>query len=147
MTASSPNPHPIVGVAAAIWNDHREILLIRRGKEPRKGEWSLPGGKVEFGETLQDAVHREVLEETGLTIKIIALAEALETILDDETGAPNAHYVLIDYSARVISGTAKAATDAADARWFTMAQVAQTPMWDEMRRVIALSEAQVWGQG
>lgn len=145
MTGSTPHPRPIVGVAAAIWNDRREILLIRRAKEPRKGQWSLPGGKVEFGETLHAAVLREVREETGLEIEIIALTEALETMLDDATGAPNTHYVLIDYSARVVSGTAKAASDAADARWFTMAELAQTPVWDEMRRVIALSELQVWG--
>lgn len=147
MTGIDPNPRPIVGVAAIIWNDQREVLLIRRSKDPRKGQWSLPGGKVEFGETLYAAVHREVLEETGLTIEIIALAEALETMLDDAAGAQNAHYVLIDYSTRVVSGTAKAASDAADARWFTMAELAQTPIWDEMRRVIALSEVQIWGQG
>ncbi len=146
MASIAPNPYPVVAVAAIIWNAQREVLLIRRSKEPRKGQWSLPGGKVEFGETLHAAVHREVREETGLEIEIIALAETLETMLDETAGAPYAHYVLIDYSTRAVSGTAKAASDAADARWFTMTELAQTPIWDEMRRVIALSEVQVWGE-
>ena len=129
----------VVGVAAVIWNDLGQVLLIRRAKAPRKGEWSLPGGKVEFGETLTAAVHREVREETGLEVEILGLVDVAETIRDAAAGAPDDHFVLIDFAARVVSGTAQAASDAADARWFDMEELAGLPLWSEMRRIIALS--------
>jgi 8-oxo-dGTP diphosphatase len=129
----------VVGVAAVIWNDLGQVLLIRRAKAPRKGEWSLPGGKVEFGETLTAAVHREVREETGLEVEILGLVDVAETIRDAAAGAPDDHFVLIDFGARVVSGTAQAASDAADARWFDMEELAALPLWSEMRRIIALS--------
>lgn len=129
-----------VGVAAVIWNDRREVLLIRRMKEPRKGQWSLPGGKVEFGESLHLALKREIREETGLEIEIMGLIDVAETIDDEAAGAKGFHFVLIDYAARVISGEAVAASDAADATWVPITKLAEYPMWDEMRRLIRRSE-------
>jgi 8-oxo-dGTP diphosphatase len=129
----------VLGVAAVIWNDRGEVLLIRRAKEPRKGQWSLPGGKLEFGETLIDGVQREVREETGLEVEILGLIDVAETIRDTSVGAADDHFVLIDYGARVISGTAEAASDAAEARWFTLEELDTLPLWSEMRRIIALS--------
>ena len=129
----------VLGVAAVIWNDRGEVLLIRRAKEPRKGQWSLPGGKVEFGETLIEGVRREVCEETGLEVEILGLIDVAETIRDAEAGAANDHFVLIDYGARVISGTAVAASDAAETRWFAMDALDALLLWSEMRRIIALS--------
>jgi 8-oxo-dGTP diphosphatase len=129
----------VLGVAAVIWNGRGDVLLIRRAKEPRKGQWSLPGGKLEFGETLIEGVRREVREETGLEVEILGLIDVAETIRDVEAGAANDHFVLIDYSARVISGTAKAASDAAEARWFTRDELDALPLWSEMHRIIALS--------
>ena len=129
----------VLGVAAVIWNGRGDVLLIRRAKEPRKGQWSLPGGKLEFGETLIEGVRREVREETGLEVEILGLIDVAETIRDAEAGAANDHFVLIDYSARVISGTAVAASDAAEARWFALAELDALPLWSEMRRIIALS--------
>src|SRR5580658_8022146 len=128
-----------LGVAAVIWNGQGDVLLIRRAKEPRKGQWSLPGGKLEFGETLIEGVLREVREETGLEVEILGLVDVAETIRDAEAGAANDHFVLIDYSARVISGNAEAASDAAEARWFTLDELDTLPLWSEMRRIIALS--------
>ena len=137
--------NPVLAVAAVIWNDQREVLLIRRTKEPRKGQWSLPGGKVEFGESIEDAARREVLEETGLTVALLGVAGIAETILDASAGAADVHFVLIDYSARVVSGEAKAASDAADATWFTQEAIQNLPLWDETKRIIAQSARDVWG--
>lgn len=143
--ADPSSRNPVLAVAAVIWNDQREVLLIRRTKEPRKGQWSLPGGKVEFGESIEDAARREVLEETGLTVALLGVAGIAETILDASAGAADVHFVLIDYSARVVSGEAKAASDAADATWFTREAITDLPLWDETKRIIAQSARDVWG--
>ncbi|MGN6515761.1 MAG: NUDIX hydrolase [Rhizomicrobium sp.] len=143
--AASLSQYPVLGVAAVIWNDRREVLLIRRTKEPRKGQWSLPGGKVEFGESIEDALRREIREETGLEVALLGLAGVAETVLDPEAGAANAHFVLIDYSARLVSGEAVAASDAADATWFTREEVAALPLWPELHRIIVQSAREVWG--
>jgi 8-oxo-dGTP diphosphatase len=143
--ADNPPRNPVLAVAAVIWNDRREVLLIRRTKEPRKGQWSLPGGKVEFGESIEDAARREVLEETGLEVALLGLAGVAETILDASVGAADVHFVLIDYSARVVSGEAKAASDAADATWFSQDAIRELPLWDETKRIIAQSARDVWG--
>jgi 8-oxo-dGTP diphosphatase len=143
--ADPSSRNPVLAVAAVIWNDQREVLLIRRTKEPRKGQWSLPGGKVEFGESIEDAARREVLEETGLTVALLGVAGIAETILDASAGAADVHIVLIDYSARVVSGEAKAASDAADATWFTQEAIKDLPLWDETKRIITQSARDVWG--
>jgi 8-oxo-dGTP diphosphatase len=142
--APLPASQPVLGVAAVVWNDAREVLLIRRTKEPRKGQWSLPGGKVEFGESIEDAVRREVREETGLEIALLGLAGVAETVLDASAGAADTHFVLIDYSARVVSGEAVAASDAADATWFSTEAIEKLPLWEETRRIIAQSARDVW---
>ncbi|MGD0866475.1 MAG: NUDIX domain-containing protein [Rhizomicrobium sp.] len=141
MERDSPPAHGriVVGVAAVIWNGEGRVLLIRRAKAPRKGEWSLPGGKVEFGEPLIAAVLREVREEAGLEVEILGLVDVAETIRDAAAGAADDHFVLIDYGARVISGIAQAASDAAEARWFSLPELDALPLWSEMRRIIALS--------
>ena len=139
VTMNAGPPRVVVGVAAVIWNDRGEILLIRRAKAPRKGEWSLPGGKVEFGETLIEAVRREALEETGLTIEVLGLVDVVESVREVAAGSPDGHYVLIDFGTKVTSGTARAGSDALDARWFSLAEIAASELWSEMQRIIALS--------
>jgi 8-oxo-dGTP diphosphatase len=106
---------PIVGVGA-ILIDKNCVLLVQRGKEPLKGEWSIPGGAVELGETLDAALHREVWEETGLEIESRGIVEVLDRIHSEQERV-RYHFVLIDYLCRVTGGTLKAASDAADARW------------------------------
>ena len=108
---------PIVGVGAVVIDGGR-VLLVRRGQEPLKGEWSLPGGALELGETLQQGVVREVLEETGLTVVPAGIVEILDRITHDEaSGQIRYHYVLIDFICRVAGGTLRGASDVDDARW------------------------------
>ena len=110
---------PIVAVGAVILDGDR-VLLVQRGHEPLKGEWSLPGGAVEVGETLQAALEREVREETALDIDVGPVVEVLDGIRRDAAGRIEYHYIIIDYACRVRPGsptTAARGTDAADVRW------------------------------
>jgi len=107
---------PITGVGAVIIENDR-VLLIERGHEPLKGEWSLPGGALELGETIAEGVIREVHEETGLTVEPIAVVEVFDRIVRDEPGRVRYHYVLIDFLCRVTGGSLACASDAASARW------------------------------
>jgi mutator protein MutT len=110
-----PN-RPLIGVGALIFERGR-ILMAQRGKEPLKGWWSLPGGAVEAGETLEAAIRREVLEETGLVVDPLRVHEIFERIIRDSAGAPEYHYVLIDYICRVNSGRPAAGDDVAQVAW------------------------------
>ena len=107
---------PMVGVGAVVIEGGR-VLLIRRGHAPMKGEWSLPGGALEVGETLLEGVRREVREETGLDVEPVAMIEVLDRIARDAEGRVQFHYVLIDYLCRVTGGELCCATDATEARW------------------------------
>lgn len=112
---------PIAGVGAVILRSgvagEPAVLLIRRGQEPLKGEWSLPGGAVELGETLEEAIRREVLEETGLAVETIGIVQAFDRISRDGEGRVRYHYVLIDFLCRVTGGALACASDALEARW------------------------------
>lgn len=109
---------PIVGVGALIFEQGR-ILMAQRGKEPLMGWWSLPGGALELGETLDFAVRREVREETGLEIEPLEVFEIFERLMRDDSGAPEYHYVLIDYLCRVTGGTLCAGDDVCRVEWVT----------------------------
>jgi 8-oxo-dGTP diphosphatase len=108
---------PIVGVGAVVI-DGTKVLLVRRGQEPLKGEWSLPGGALELGETLQQGIVREVLEETGLIVVPGGIIEILDRITQDEaSGRVRYHYVLIDFVCHVTGGALCRASDAEEVRW------------------------------
>jgi 8-oxo-dGTP diphosphatase len=115
---------PIVGVGAVVLDGDR-VLLVRRGHEPLKGEWSLPGGAVEVGEALDAAVAREVLEETGVEVEVGPMIDVLDSIRVDPDGRARYHFVLIDYLCRPIGGTLCCATDAADATWAAVDDLAR----------------------
>jgi 8-oxo-dGTP diphosphatase len=107
---------PLVGVGAIIFNRDR-ILMAQRGKQPLQGWWSLPGGALELGESLEDAVCREVLEETGLVVRPVKLFEVFERIIRDAAGAPEYHYVLIDYVCRATGGELRPGDDVCAVEW------------------------------
>jgi len=115
---------PIVGVGAVIVDGNR-VLLVRRGHEPLKGEWSIPGGAVELGETLEVACEREVLEETGLEIEVGPMIDVFDRIRWDADGEARFHYVLVDFVCRRISGTLACASDAMDAKWASLDELAE----------------------
>lgn len=113
---------PIAAVGAVIFDDDR-VLLIQRGQEPLKGEWSLPGGAVEIGEPLEAALAREVREETALDVVVGPVVEVLDSIRRDAGGRAEYHYIIIDYLCRVRGGTTTTPTrgsDAADVRWVSV---------------------------
>ena len=110
---------PLVGVGAVIVKESR-VLLIQRGTPPLLGEWSLPGGVLECGETLREAVAREAREETGLAVEPGEMLGVYERVIRDDEGRVRYHYVLIDFLCRAAGGDLKAGSDAADVRWFTL---------------------------
>ena len=127
-----PAPIPCVGVVCLRGD---EVLLIRRARPPKQGEWSLPGGRIEPGERAVDAALRELREETGIEAEITGLIDVVDGLFP-EAGR---HYVLIDYAARWISGEPVAGDDALEARFVALDQVAALVDWAETRRVIALA--------
>ncbi len=111
---------PLVGVGAVVVEQGR-VLLVQRGTEPAKGKWSIPGGLIDVGESLGEAVAREVLEETGLVVEPIELIELLDRIHRDGDRV-RYHYVIADYLCRVVGGTLLAASDADAVRWVERAE-------------------------
>ena len=109
---------PFVGVGAVIVRDNR-VLLIRRGQPPLLGEWSLPGGVLECGETLAEAAIREAREETGLIVEVGEMLGVYERIIRSDDARVRYHYVLIDFLCRRVGGDLKAGSDASEAAWFT----------------------------
>jgi 8-oxo-dGTP diphosphatase len=128
-----------LGVGAVIWNATREVVLIRRGKAPRENQWSIPGGHIEWGESVRDALVREVHEETGLSVEIAGLIDVVDLLTRDDAGNVTRHYVLIDFAARLTGGDLCAGSDAAEARWVPYAQLANYALWSETRRIIDAS--------
>jgi 8-oxo-dGTP diphosphatase len=126
---------PILGVGAVIV-DAGQVLLVRRATEPLKGEWSVPGGVLELGEKLHDAVRREVLEETGLTVEPGAVLEVLDNIFTDGDGQTEYHYVLVDYLCRKISGEATAGTDVSDVKWVSESDLPAMGLRDSIQQVV-----------
>jgi len=135
---TSPPRHPQPG-AGVVCLRGADVLLIRRGKPPRAGEWSLPGGRIEWGESPQDAALRELGEETGVEAEILGLLDVVDGAFRGPDGALQAHYVLIDYAARWRSGEPVAGDDAVEARFWPAAEAMALVQWSETRRIIALA--------
>lgn len=108
--------HPLLGVGAIIvYNE--QVLVVRRANPPLQGEWSIPGGLVETGETTREAITREIREETGLTIEPVELVEVFERILRDANSRVRYHFVVIDYLCRIVSGNVRSGSDVSEIRW------------------------------
>ena len=129
--------HPLVGVGAIIV-DHGRVLLIKRGKAPLFGEWSIPGGLLELGETMRQGAEREALEETGLVVRATELLGVFDRIVP-EGERTLYHYVLVDFLCDVVSGELRASGDAADARWFTREEINGLALPEDTRAVIQLA--------
>ena len=126
---------PFVGVGAIVVENDR-VVLVKRGHPPLVGEWSIPGGVLELGETVREAAVREAREETGLLVEPVELLGVFDRVVRDEEKKVRYHFVLIDFLCRRISGELKAADDAADAQWFTWEEVCKLPLVEDTAEVI-----------
>ena len=129
---------PIVGVGTVVM-DSDMVLMIKRGKPPRQGSWSLPGGAQELGETIREAARREVREETGLQIEIFGLIDVVDSVRSDADDKIEYHYTLIDLAGYSVGGTLMAGGDAQDCRWFTRTEINAMDIWSETKRIISLA--------
>lgn len=157
MSSSPELPRPIAAVGAVTLCSE-QVLLVRRDKEPYQGKWSFPGGSIEPGETSREAVRREVLEETGIEIELLDIADVVDSIHPPDESRPGYHYVIIDFvavpagSSRAVprprSGMpdARAATDVSDARWVPLAALDQYDLTPLLRPVLerALRRYEEW---
>jgi len=126
---------PLVGVGAVIVENGRAVV-IKRGKAPLLGEWSIPGGMLELGETLRQGAEREAFEETGLTVKATELLGVFDRVVPDSEGRIVYHYVLIDFLCERISGELQAGADAADAQWLTPEEIRSLPLAEDTAAII-----------
>ena len=118
---------PRVAVGAIVVRDNR-VLLVKRGQPPSQGQWAIPGGRVELGETLQAAAEREIKEETGLTIRAGDPAYTFDVILRDDAGRVRFHYVIVDLLADYLGGEPRPGDDAREARWLAPQDLAGLPV-------------------
>ena len=125
-----------IGVGAVVFRDD-QVLLVKRGKAPMLGLWSIPGGGLEYGETIKDGVIREVREETSCEIKITGLIDVFEAIRPGEPHVP--HTVMIDYAAEWVSGEPFAGDDAAEAEFVAIDEALKRLSWDETRRALQMA--------
>lgn len=132
---------PVIGIGIVIWRGDK-VLLVKRAHAPRAGEWSIPGGKQEWGETIMEAAAREAREETGLDIAPLGIVTALDSITRDGEGTVSHHYTLIDVLAESRDGEPEAGDDALEWRWATPDEAERLCAWPETARVIRLSALQ-----
>jgi len=126
---------PVVGVGGIVISDGR-ALLVRRGAPPLQGEWSIPGGALEVGETLTEGVRRELLEETGIQVRVLDLIDVFERINLDPSGKARYHYVVLDYLCEALSGEACAGSDVTDVAWASADELETYSLTETATRVI-----------
>lgn len=129
---------PIVGIGIIVLKGD-SVLLVRRGKPPNVGSWTLPGGAQELGETMEQAARRELAEETGVVVGPLQLAAAVDNIRPDQDGRVQFHYTIIDYAGPWLSGDPVAGSDVSEAAWAPFARLEEYALWSEAYRVIALA--------
>ncbi|MGE5256299.1 MAG: NUDIX hydrolase [Hyphomicrobiales bacterium] len=126
---------PRVAVGAIVFKDEA-VLLVQRGQPPAEGSWAIPGGSVRIGETLQQAAEREILEETGVVIRAAEPVYTFDVIERDEQDRVRFHYVIVDVAAQHVRGAPRPASDAADARWVSAAELSQLNVSPHTRRLL-----------
>jgi mutator protein MutT len=126
---------PLVGVGAVVVSDSN-VLLVKRGHEPAKGLWSIPGGLIELGETAEAAVRREVKEETGVDVEIERLLDVVDNIVYDDQGKIRFHYVLVEFVARPVTTVARPSSDASDVKWVRFLDLSLYQMTKTARRFL-----------
>lgn len=136
MSAREYPDRPWVGIGCLAFRGE-EVLLVRRSRPPRAGEWSVPGGAQHLGETAEAAARRELREEAGIEVGPLELVACVDVLHRDEAGAVRFHYTIVDYAGRWLSGEPRAGDDASEARFFAPAELPGLGLWDEALRVIA----------
>jgi ADP-ribose pyrophosphatase YjhB (NUDIX family) len=126
---------PVAGVATVVFSGE-SVLLVRRGNEPSRGRWGLPGGVVELGEGVEEAMVREVGEETGVTVRPTRLLTVFDSIVRDEEDKIRYHYILCEYLCEAVEGEPRAATDVSDAMWAPLKDLESLDMTRSTRRFI-----------
>ncbi len=126
---------PVVGVGGVVIEGGR-ALLIRRGHPPLEGEWSIPGGTLEVGESLVEGVRRELAEETGLDVRVLDLIEVFERIFPDEGGRAQYHFVILDYLCEIVAGTPRPGGDAAETAWVPEEELGKYSLTPAATRVL-----------
>jgi ADP-ribose pyrophosphatase YjhB (NUDIX family) len=126
---------PIVGVGGVVIHNGR-ALLIRRGSPPLHGEWSIPGGTLELGESILEGIRREVQEETGIEVRVLGLIEVFDRIFHDSAGRIQYHFVIIDHFCELISGSARAASDVSDTAWVREDELGKYSLTEVATRVV-----------
>ena len=134
----SARPRPILSVGGVVFRGD-DVLLVQRGRPPFAGHWSIPGGKVEYGEAMRDAVLREITEETGVTARVLGLIDAFEA-MPQADGEP--HFALVDFACEYVSGEVRAGDDAADAEFVPLNEALSRLSWDKTR--LAVQGALAW---
>ena len=137
MSRSYPD-RPYVGVGVVVLRGD-EVLLVQRGKPPKAGSWSIPGGAQHLGETVAEAALREVREETGLEVRLGNRLGVVDSIQRDEAGRVVFHYTLVDFAAHWVVGEPVAGDDAADVAWVRIDELHRHDLWDETVRIIRLA--------
>ena len=126
---------PYVGVGVIVFRD-QEVLLVKRKKEPNKGQWSIPGGKQIIGETTADAAKRELLEETGVKVDQLLLIDVVDTIIPDVEGKIKYHYTLVEYMGQWLSGETRPGDDAEEVSWACLNEIDSFSLLEKTTNII-----------